>query len=85
MFIKPLKFVGKYLFNSKNFIFFNLGYNKNNMSTLENVIDGLNDVQYRIKTVVSKQKQVLIYFKFVYFFYLNVNYNYIFRIILNQD
>jgi len=32
------------------------------MSTLENVIDGLNDVRCRIKVVTQKQKEVIIHF-----------------------
>lgn len=58
MFIQSLGSISKYSLSLRNFISFNLSHNKNNMSTLENIIDGLNDVKCRIKTVVSKQKRV---------------------------
>jgi len=46
----------------KNLISLHLSYNKKKMSTLENVIDGLNDVRCRIEAVVQKRKEVIIYF-----------------------
>ncbi|XP_060879992.1 pyridoxal phosphate homeostasis protein isoform X1 [Metopolophium dirhodum] len=41
----------------KNLISLHLSYNKKKMSTLENVIDGLNDVRCRIKVVAQKRKE----------------------------
>lgn len=41
----------------KNLILLHLSDNKKKMSTLENVIAGLNDVRYRIKVVSQKQKE----------------------------
>ncbi|XP_016660735.1 uncharacterized protein LOC100169371 isoform X1 [Acyrthosiphon pisum] len=40
-----------------NLISLHLSYNKKKMSTLENVIDGLNDVRRRIEVVAQKRKE----------------------------
>jgi len=61
MFIKSLLSIYKPTLILKNFISLQLSYNKKKMSTLENVIDGLNDVRCRIKVVTQKQKEVIIY------------------------
>lgn len=63
MFIKSLSYIGKYTLTSKNLIIvLNQGYIKQNMSTLENVIDGWNDVKCRISGIIQKRDQVLVIF-----------------------
>uniref|UniRef100_A0A2S2NA85 Pyridoxal phosphate homeostasis protein n=1 Tax=Schizaphis graminum TaxID=13262 RepID=A0A2S2NA85_SCHGA len=57
MFIKSLLSIYKPTLILKNLISLQLSYNKKKMSTLENVIDGLNDVRCRIKVVTQKQKE----------------------------
>ncbi|XP_025208992.1 pyridoxal phosphate homeostasis protein isoform X1 [Melanaphis sacchari] len=57
MFIKSFLLICKPTLTLKNFISLHLSYNKKKMSTLENVIDGLNDVKHRIKVVSQKQKE----------------------------
>lgn len=54
MFIKSLSSIGKHTVIPKYLI--TLNYKK--MSTLENVIDGFNDVKSRIKTAIQKREQV---------------------------
>ncbi|KAL4149772.1 hypothetical protein QTP88_003639 [Uroleucon formosanum] len=44
----------------KNLISLHLSYNKKKMSTLENVIDGLNDVRCRIQIVTKKRKEGIV-------------------------
>lgn len=60
MLIKSLSSIRKYILLQENLILFNLSYNQKKMSTLENVIDGLNDVKSRIKVAVQKRNQVFI-------------------------
>lgn len=62
MFIKSLLSICKPTLTLNNLISLRLNYNKKKMSTLENVIDGLNDVKCRIKVVTQKQKEVIIHF-----------------------
>lgn len=57
MFIKSLSSVDKRSLTLKNLISLNNRYNKKKMSTLENVIDGLNDVKFRINAVIQKQNR----------------------------
>lgn len=57
MFIKSLLSICKPTLTLNNLISLRLNYNKKKMSTLENVIDGLNDVRCRIKVVTQKQKE----------------------------
>lgn len=45
---------------SKNFILLNLNCNIKKMSTLENVIEGLNNVRCRIKDAMNKGVQVFV-------------------------
>lgn len=57
MFIKSLSSIGKCTLIPNNLILLNLSCGQKKMSTLENVIDGWNDVRSRIKVVVQKKDQ----------------------------
>lgn len=50
----------KHILLSKNFILLNLNCNIKKMSTLENVIEGLNNVRCRIKDAMNKGVQVFV-------------------------
>lgn len=52
----------KHIWLSKNSILFNLNCNIKEMSTLENVIEGLNDVRCRIKDAMNKGVQVFVHY-----------------------
>lgn len=70
MLIKSISSIGKCTLKTNHFISFNFSCGKKKMSTLENVIDGWNDVRSRIKEVVKKQNQsdqVYNHFKLVHF------------------
>lgn len=56
----------KHILLSKNSILLNLNCSIKKMSTLENVIEGLNDVRCRIKDAMNKGVQV-----FVHYYYVN--------------
>lgn len=62
MFLKSLSTIRKQTLILNNLVLYNLNCNKKKMSTLDNVIDGWNDVKNRIKVVIDKQTQVLINF-----------------------
>lgn len=69
MFIKSLSSIGKRTLTLKSFIL--SSYNIKEMSTLENVIDGLNDVKCRIEKVIQKRNQVFVYSLSVYTFFFD--------------
>lgn len=58
MFIKSLSSFTNRTLISKNPVLLTFNFNKKKMSTLENVIDGLNNVKCRIKLAISKRDQV---------------------------
>jgi len=57
MFIQTLPTNCNHILRLKNLILLNSSYSTNKMSTLEDVINGLNNVRYRIKEVTKKQIQ----------------------------
>jgi len=61
MFIKSLSSFGKRTLTLKNLVSLNYNCNKKKMSTLENVIDGLNDVKCRINAAIQKRNRVFVY------------------------
>jgi len=63
MFIQSLPTNCNHILRLKNLILLNSSYSTNKMSTLEDVINGLNNVRYRIKEVTKKQIQVFIYYQ----------------------
>lgn len=83
MLIRSLSFIGKHVLIKDNLIPLSLSSNKNKMSTLENVIDGLNHIKCRIKVAVQKRDQVYIIFEhiqhtqmcFIFHDYIYINFN----------